>query len=215
MSWEVCAYCNDCKCWHDQDTCRMLKAEEKAEKEAQKEYVQRKRFKDQYKLETTKRKTKCYGCDESIIKDSLRVHHFGELTEFKDRVYRLGYYFHLSCWNRCSGMKPSDHENNNRSKEYENFYSYPEDIRTIILNSNEDTDKFIPVIPEKTAKTKKKSSTNVSTSSSFVAVITHRKPPPPISGGTKRQRKATNHQQPSSPPKAKRSKCSDPNLVSP
>jgi hypothetical protein len=135
------------------------------------------------------------------------VHHFGELTEFKNRVFRPGYYFHLSCWNGCSEMKPS----NNNFKAYEHFFSYPENIRTIILNSNEDTDKFIPVIQEKTTKAK---STDVSNSCSFVAAITHRKPPP-TSGDTKRQRKTTNHQQPSSPPKAKRSKCSDPKLVSP
>lgn len=136
------------------------------------------------------------------------MHHFGELTGFKDRVFRPGYYFHLSCWNGCSGMESS----NINFKAYEHFFSYPENIRTIILNSNEDTDKFIPVIQEKITKAK---STDVSNSSGFVAVITHRKSPP-TSGGTKRQRKTTmNHQQPSSPPKPKRSKCSAPKLASP
>lgn len=202
-------YCNHCQCaGHGDIGCRAREETERIVNVAHQHFVKMKRFKDQYKLEVTKRRTKCHGCDESIIKNSLRVHHFGELTEFKGRVFRPGYYFHLSCWNGCSRMKPS----NNNFKAYEDFFSFTENIRTIILNSNEDTDKFIPVIQEKRTKAK---STDVLNSSGFVAVITHRKSPP-TSGGTKRQRKTTtNHQQPSSPPKAKRSKCSAPKLVSP
>jgi len=179
MSFEGCAWCDDCQCWgHDTEECRQMKAQEEAVAELHRGISDNELYRTQYQLEVTKRKTNCHGCQEPILKNSVRVlHQQADLTEKFGNVFRPKFYFHLPCWIK-SEMRPSSgpiiaspssgHMISSSGtykchsfKYYKGFFMFPHDVQEKILGANEDADKFLRAVPEtpkknsskKTAKT--------------------------------------------------------------
>lgn len=98
--------------------------------------------------------TRCRQCDGNIVKGCLRVRHLRQIQRGSTYVNKP-YYYHLPCWHACSEHKPD--KIIRPLSTYFLFVALPPHVQKAVLDSHEDSSKYIRVHdrPSSNASSKK------------------------------------------------------------